>query len=130
MSYKSVTEILKFEFKNKDKVKWLIPLFKIFNKIKHLEIEANYDGKLNFTEKAKGLLYLQLMKIRNISLLNLFSGLKSLKHIQAENWEDNLNFNEILDPAKIIELDIGLLSNAEFLCPFKKLKSLKVKYFG
>ena len=92
-SQKSITEILKLEFRNKNMIKWLNPLFRIFNNIKNLEIDADLDGKLNFTQKVKGLFYLKFIKIRNICLMNMFSGLKSLKHIQVEHWEDDLNFN-------------------------------------
>jgi hypothetical protein len=57
---------------------------------------------------------LATLEITDSNFLQFFSELKSLKKITFSNFFDTIkNIDEIFDPSKILELEVGDVRNAE-----------------
>ena len=99
-------------------------ILNIFKNIKSLEIHESYD-KLKITSKIN-LCKLESLTLENPLLLNCFTGLKSLNHINVGSIDEISSFEGIFDPSKIISLQTGNIKNTKVLYLFKNLRTLKL----
>ena len=103
----------------------LVQISNIFKNIKSLDI-SGFRHELVITSKIT-LPSLQSLRVNNTEQLSYFTRFMSLKHIQIACWDKRIDIDEVFDPSKILELDIGDINSFEVfhISLFTNLRSLK-----
>ena len=103
----------------------LVQISNIFKNIKSLDI-SGFRHELVITSKIT-LPSLLSLRVNNTEQVSYFTRLMSLKYIQIACWDKRIEIDEVFDPSKILELEIGDINSFEVfpISQFKNLRSLK-----
>ena len=103
----------------------LVQISNSFKNIKSLDI-SGFRHELVITSKIT-LPSLLSLRVNNTEQLSYFTRLMSLKHIQIACWDKRIDIDEVFDPSKILEVDIGDINCFEVfpITLFTNLRSLK-----